>query len=120
MEQAAFDLDADVVPGEINSEVAEGELEKQRGMAVVDAAEPEDWKRRTDAAIASLASSGEPFTSEDVRAIAGDPDHPNAMGPRFAMAVRAGLIEPAGRTPARRPSLHAHRIQVWRGTGERI
>lgn len=98
--------------------VSKGEARKQRGMTVVDAVADEAWKTRADSAIATLAAKGEPFTSEDVRELAGDPPgHPNAMGPRFYRASVRKLIVQVGTRKARRASLHSHPLGLWIGTG---
>ncbi len=100
-----------------SSEAAVGEAYKQLGMFRADEAADAGWKARVDAAIEELAASGAPFTAEDVREIAGDPpDHPNAMGARFAAAAQRGLIRSVGYRKARRASLHRHPIHVWEGT----
>lgn len=88
-------------------EYAEGERRKHEGMERADAAEPDEWKARADAAIRELAASGQEFNAEDVRAIAGSPSRPNAFGSRFLAAARAGLIVKTGYRNSTRPSLHA-------------
>lgn len=95
--------------------LSEGQLRGLAGMARATAAEPLPWIQRADEAIARLAREGVEFTSEDVRRIAGDPEHPNAMGGRFNAAARRRLILCVGRRPAERPSLHGHELRVWRG-----
>lgn len=86
------------------------------GVKRVEANTPEGWKFACDIAIAKLASTLQPFTAEDVRAIAGDPpNHHNAMGARFLAAARSGLVAKQGYTTPSRPSRHANAIAVWRG-----
>jgi hypothetical protein len=86
------------------------------GMTLADGAASEEWKDRWDRAIAALARTGEEFTADDVRRIAGPPlDHPNAAGARFHAAARRGLIERTGYRKSARQILHAHPIAVWRG-----
>src|SRR5690348_8431813 len=95
-----------------------GEELKTRGMELADASEGSEWKDRADAAIRSLAASGEEFTAEDVRARAGDPSRPNAFGARFSSAAKRGLIRRVGFRNSSRPTLHSHPVAVWRGQGE--
>jgi len=98
---------------------SEGEELALAGMARATQAEGRDWIERADNAIRALAASGAEFNSEDVRRLAGDPEHPNAMGGRFSVAARRGLILCVGRRKAERPTLHAHELRVWVGTGRR-
>jgi hypothetical protein len=112
------------IPGQVDL----GELAKERGMARADFAVSVEWKDRADDAIAELAARvdeyGEPvpFTAEDVREIAGDPDRPNAMGGRISSAAnptkdRPALIRPSGRLlRANRPEAHRHANPLWVGT----
>ncbi|MGH2595798.1 MAG: hypothetical protein ACRDH7_07520 [Actinomycetota bacterium] len=75
-----------------------------------------EWRQTWEQAIRLLASIGDPFTSDDVRAIAGDPwDHPNACGSLFNRAARAGVIERIGYRKSERPRLHSHPLTLWRG-----
>src|SRR5438105_9718295 len=90
-----------------------GEALKERGMALAAGAESPDWKGAE--AIALLARGGEDFTAEDVRALAGDPSHPNALGAALNAAARKGLIVCVGRIKAERPSRHANEVRLWRG-----
>ena len=92
-----------------------GSVLRDRGIALVDAAEPAPWKDRADAAIRELASSGAEFSAEDVRAIAGNPDRPNAMGARFNAAVKSGILVYVRHSPSNRAQLHRCKVAVWRG-----
>lgn len=92
-----------------------GQALRDQGIARVDAAEDPAWRAAADVAIAELAASGEEFTAEDVRRIAGDPTHPNAMGARFRAAAQAGIIRRVGYRASSRVQLHAHPIAVWVG-----
>lgn len=74
-----------------------------------------EWRTVAVAAVEQLASAGGTFTAEDVRAIAGDPPHPNAFGALLATCARRGLITKVGFTKAKRPSLHASDLAVWKG-----
>lgn len=92
-----------------------GERRKAEGMALADAAEPGFWKDRADAAIKALAAEQREFTAEDVRKLAGDPTHANAMGARFSAAAKAGIITYVKHRKSTRPSLHACKVAVWVG-----
>lgn len=86
------------------------------GMERADAAASPDWRTRWDKAIALLALSGEPFSADDVREIAGPPeDHPNACGARFLAASRSGLVRRVGYRKSSRAVLHAHPVALWEG-----
>jgi hypothetical protein len=89
---------------------------REAGMERAEAAEM-DWSERADRAIAHLASTGRPFSPDDVRDLVGDPAHPNAMGGRFMAAVRRRQIERCGWAPSRRESCHAHTGPLYRGVG---
>lgn len=97
--------------------VSEGEARKQRGMSLADLAADAAWKERVDVAIGHLALAGEPFTAEEIRAIAGDPPaHPNALGARVSAAAARGVISRVGYRKSGRPSLHSHPIALWVGS----
>jgi hypothetical protein len=90
---------------------------RDAGVSRIDSAPDVDaWRFFADRAIEKLAAAGEPFDAEDVRELAGDPPHGNAMGARFLRAAKRGLITRAGFRQARRPSSHAHVNPTWRGT----
>lgn len=99
-----------------------GEAKKEAGMQLAAGAADPDWRRAVDDAIVRLASTRDDagelvrFTAEDIRRIAGDPpDHPNAMGARFYIAARRGVIRRVAYRKSKRASLHAHPIAVWQG-----
>ena len=92
-----------------------GDALKERGMAEAEVA-ADEWKHAWEQAIALLASIGDPFTSDDVRAIAGEPwDHPNACGSLFHKAARAGVIRAIGYRKSERARLHSHPLTLWVG-----
>lgn len=96
----------------------EGELERDLGTARVWDHEPDEWKTLAWNALLILADGGEPFTSEDVRAIVGDPERPNVVGSLFLRASKRGIIKRTGELRhASRPSLHATDLPVWIGSG---
>jgi hypothetical protein len=88
---------------------------RDAGMALADEAEPDAWKLAADLAIEILARWPESFTAEDVRRLAGDPLHPNAMGPRLQAAARANVIREVGYTTGERPLSRARVLRVYRG-----
>lgn len=88
------------------------------GMALADLAAG-NWKDRWDAAITELARAGVPFTTDEVRELAGAPeDHPNAAGARIQDAARKGLIARIGYRKSAREALHAHPLALWQGTAK--
>jgi hypothetical protein len=100
----------------VTDQLTLGDALKERGMGLADAAAAEDWKARWDAAIERLARAGEPFTSDEVRELAGPPtDHPNAAGSRFSTAARRGLIRRVGYRNSTRGTLHSHPLSLWKG-----
>lgn len=75
-----------------------------------------EWTQEWERAIAYLATTGEPFTADDVRDLAGEPsDHPNACGAIFNRLAKRGVIARVGYRPSKRPILHAHPIALWIG-----
>lgn len=67
-------------------------------------------------AIGYWASTGWPFTADEVRELGvPDPQNPNAVGAQFMAAARAGLIRPVGFVQSRRPSRHAAWLRQWVG-----
>lgn len=93
-----------------------GRALRDRGAAVADENAGQDWRSVADRAIDHLASTGRPFTADDVRALGvPDPSSPRAWGARFLAASKQGRIERVGYAPSRRASVHAHPIAVWKG-----
>lgn len=97
-------------------DLMEGRRLRDEGMASVDAHESEEWRAYVDSIVEVFAASGEPFTAEEVRLIAGDPPHhPNAMGARFAYHIKRKTIERVGVRNATRGSAHARALMVYKG-----
>jgi len=94
-----------------------GPARAQRGMRLAETAEAihDDWVERADHAIWRLARGGVAFSAEDVRMLAGEPAHPNAMGARINAAARRGIIIKAGFVTASRPERRAGEQRLWRG-----
>jgi hypothetical protein len=103
----------DFLPSQ-ESAIAEAKRRRDEGIGHVDLAEGVIWKSKADAAIRFLADTGQTFTADDVRRIAGDPRHPNAMGGRLLAASKSRLIEAVGVNQSTRPEGHARRMTVWR------
>lgn len=77
------------------------------------------WLDNALALIASEVAPGTELMGEDLRAIPGigEPTHPNAFGALVRTAIRRGLIEPTGQfRKAKRETIHAHRLAVYRRT----
>lgn len=93
-----------------------GEALKTHGMQQAEEGASDGWKETWSQAIRLLAVIGDPFTSDDVRAIAGEPwDHPNACGSLFHRAAREGLIRQVGYRKSERAKLHKHPLTLWQG-----
>jgi hypothetical protein len=96
----------------------EGRRHRDEGMATaVDASHPAA-RAAIAATIDRLASSGQTFTSDDVRAET-QPlgSSPTLVGAMFAAAARAGTIRRVGFVQTSRPEAHGRHIAVWIGTG---
>jgi hypothetical protein len=89
---------------------------KAQGQQRVDEAEHKKWKALADKVIRHLIWTGESFTAEDVRRLAGDPSRDNAIGARLSAWARTGKIRTVGYTQATRAPRHASLLRVWRGT----
>jgi hypothetical protein len=97
-------------------EPEEGARLRDRGMALADEAADVDWKDAWRQAITLLAGIGDPFTSDDVRAIAGEPwDHANATGSLFNAAARQGVIRRIGYRQSDRATRHKNVVALWIG-----
>lgn len=94
-----------------------GEQLRDSGMASVINHTPEVYKARFIEAVKKFPR-GHLFTVEDVREIAGNPPpetHYNAMGGLMRSVAGMGLIRRTHeRRKAKRPSLHASELAVWR------
>ena len=95
-------------------ELAEGRRRRDEGIGEVDLAEGTIWKSKADAAIQFLTETGCDFTADDVRSMAGDPRHPNAMGARLLKASKGGLIKCVGIGQSTRAEAQARAVRIWR------
>lgn len=94
----------------------EGQQRKAEGIARAQAnpsAAP--WRAVAMRHLRELALTGEPFTSEDVTARAGQPPTPNSVGALMNTASRQGWIVRVGFGQAERANQHAALISEWRG-----
>ncbi len=74
------------------------------------------WRSCADAAIAYLASTGLPWSSDDLYDLGLPPaDHPCRIGGAVHAAAKAGLIRQTGFALSRRRSRHAGVLRVWVG-----
>lgn len=94
-----------------------GEDLRDSGIASVINHTPEVYKTRFIDAVKKFPR-GHLFTVEDVRAIAGDPPpetHYNCVGGLMRSVAGMGLVQRTReRRKAKRPSLHASELAVWR------
>ncbi len=93
-----------------------GEALRDEGMRLVSEHVDQMWRDAADAEILRLASTGERFTVDDVRAVVGEPDRVNAWGARFGAAAKQGLIFQCDFVKSHRAPRHAGMVRVWRGT----
>lgn len=97
-----------------------GENYRDAALNAAEANADEAWKAEAERAIRYLASDGQPFTSETVRDLAGDPPgNGSVMGAMIRSAAVRGLIREAdGKPPnAKRPGMHGTRLIAWVGIG---
>ncbi len=73
------------------------------------------WGSCFDTAVDYLASTGIPFSSDDVRDLIPAPEHPNRTGARFHAASKASRIRPVGYALSRSRSRHAGVLRLWVG-----
>lgn len=107
-QSSLFDLDAGADAKAAGQELAAG---SDRAFA---------WRTRALDAVRDLASTGLPFTADDVIAAVGLPDvgpnRNNAVGATFTAAARRGWIVKTGHyRQSRRVLAHARMIAVWVG-----
>ena len=93
-----------------------GKTLRDAGVEKVTNNTPDDYRSVFERAIIALASSKEPFTSEDVTAMVGrPPNSPNTVGALFIGAAKRGLIRKCGYRQSVRPERHAAVIALWEG-----
>ena len=78
-----------------------------------------DWAQHADKAVKHLASTGKPFTTDDIRQRIPDgltPKHNNAWGGLLNAWRHRGLIRPIGYTMSRHQPRHGGLQRQWVGT----
>jgi len=73
------------------------------------------WRTKARVELDLLAKSGMEFSADDITAICGVPDEPNAIGAMFAQAHKQGLIRPVGTRTGDRPDRHSGSQRIWVG-----
>jgi hypothetical protein len=94
-----------------------GRADRDAGMTAA-LGRAKSWVDAARVVIAWRARKGDPFTSEDVTAVVGQPPEgcsPNAVGAVMNAAAKAGQIRRVGDAQARRRNQHATRIGLWVG-----
>lgn len=80
------------------------------------ASEPHDWRAGAAKAIGQLAATGERFTADAVRRLAGDPPSAQGgLGAALSQAARAGVIEVYGYRRSSRSRRRGGVVTVWIG-----
>lgn len=77
-----------------------------------------EYRTAVENAIAWLAEDGQEFSSDTVRAMAGDPPRgvsTNLVGALFIAASKARVIRPVGWTTSARVVGHANAVRLWVG-----
>jgi len=95
---------------------AEGRARRDRGLATTTASPAGQWDASVVLqAIRHLASSGEPFTADDLAPLLHRVGS-QVIGAAFRIAARRNLIEPVGYAQSSSPSRHGGLLRVWRGS----
>lgn len=103
-------------PGPGQGNLFDGRRLRDEGIERVELAEGEEWKEAARAWVARRAAQPGEFNADDLRAVVGSPERPNAMGAVFLWAVKRGLIRMVGLRQRRAANAHAQRIAVYVGT----
>lgn len=95
---------------------ADGERNREEGMARAEAGAPQDWKERAMQAVVDVARRGVEFTTDEVWAALGD-EHPpesRAMGPIMRNSARDGVIVKTDRVrETNRPEANCRPVAIW-------
>lgn len=74
------------------------------------------WRDCADRAIAQLARTKRPFTTDALHDLVPTPDHPNRVGAAIRRAYTAGVIVPTGRAlPSTTASRRGGLVREWIG-----
>lgn len=76
----------------------------------------EPWKDCAWRGLEALASTGIPFTANDITELGvPDPDHSSRWGALFRAAHQSGVIKPVGYTQSTRETRHGGIVRLWVG-----
>jgi len=75
----------------------------------------EGYRESFNRVLGEMADTGQPFSSEDVTAVVGQPSNPNTVGALFIGAAKRGVIRKCGYRQSTRPERHAAVIALWEG-----
>ena len=116
------DTDKDTAPSLFDAapsaELDEGRRRRDDALRDAEAATWTGTRKAWEEAIRHLAATRtEPWTSDDVRDVAGDPlgCSPQAVGAMMNAACRRGVIVAVGFAQSRRPERHGSWIRTYRG-----
>lgn len=85
------------------------------GVEQADENTEDHWRAWALREITIMAGNGLEFTSDDIREVVGEPDHPNRWGGVWLAARRAGVIVPTGQVrPSTTATRHGSLVRVWR------
>lgn len=102
-----------------HAELEQGRELREEGMAAAGTTAPgaavTEWRANATDALGKLIAQGDPFTADDLVALAGMPPRANMVGPVFMAAARQGRIRATGetRTAGNRAASHARAQRVW-------
>lgn len=109
------------------SAVAAGQMDifeaiRQREVSLERVTEAADrsYRRDLEEAIVQLADGGQPFCSDDIRALAGDPPagcSPNIAGAAIMAALKQSQVQQVGFTRSARVIGHGNRVGLYVGKG---
>lgn len=96
---------------------SQGELFKERGMALVLEHTLEEWKASFRSEGERIAATGVAFTAEDIlERVPMPPGHRNAIGAAMNSLIKRLRLVRVGITKAERSSRHAGMVSQWRIT----
>ncbi|MGW1678529.1 hypothetical protein, partial [Saccharopolyspora sp. NPDC002376] len=89
--------------------------ESECALAAATAPHRGDYRHRLETALAELVAARAPFTADDIRAAAGEPDgeRPNLLPSVIGVAAAQRVIVPAGEYRSCRRERRASRNRVW-------
>ncbi|MEV5543084.1 hypothetical protein AB0L13_40315 [Saccharopolyspora shandongensis] len=104
----------------MSEQLALGYSDRHEGQAAALAAATaghRDYRHRLETALAEFVAARAPFTADDLRAAAGNPDsdRPNLLPSVIGVAAAQRVIVPAGEYRSCRRERRASRNRVWIG-----